>query len=171
VARSCARTSASSRQVRQVHPRFATPPTPTFLGRHKLDRAWIPGPSSLSRSGRLAANPGRGMGVVMGRAGDADLGAVQHSNAIGLAVSSSHIQSNNQLSEVSSSHIPKQEAILTVDSWHTEPGSLAFDQFQAFGGNQIMTIGILLWVCAGVVCFAMMQTIFKLLLKNTNSKY
>jgi len=33
-----------------------------------------------------------------------------------------------------------------------------------------MTIGILFWICAGVVCFAMMQTIFKLLLKKSNGK-
>jgi len=34
-----------------------------------------------------------------------------------------------------------------------------------------MTMGILFWICAGVVCFAMMQTIFRLLLKNSNSKH
>jgi hypothetical protein len=48
---------------------------------------------------------------------------------------------------------------------------LSIGQFQAFGGNQIMTMGILFWLCAGVVCFAMMQTIFRLLLKNSNSKF
>jgi len=33
-----------------------------------------------------------------------------------------------------------------------------------------MTMGILFWISAGVVCFAMMQTIFKLLLKNSKGK-
>jgi hypothetical protein len=48
--------------------------------------------------------------------------------------------------------------------------SLALYQFQAFGGNQIMTMGILFWISAGIICFAMMQTTFKLLLKSSNSE-
>jgi hypothetical protein len=66
---------------------------------------------------------------------------------------------------------PKQEETLTVEPWHTEPGCSAPNQFQAFGGKQIMTIGIFFWLCAGVVSIAMMQTIFKLLLKNSDGKH
>jgi len=47
---------------------------------------------------------------------------------------------------------------------------LALDHPQAFGGNQVnITMGILFWICAGVVSAAMMQTIFMLLLKSTKS--
>ena len=48
---------------------------------------------------------------------------------------------------------------------------MAIGQLQAFGGNQIMTIGILFWISAGLIGFAMMQTIFKLLLKHSKGKY
>ena len=54
--------------------------------------------------------------------------------------------------------------------YHCELCCLALDKFQAIGGNQIMTMGILFWICAGVICFAMMQTIFRLLLKMSNRK-
>jgi hypothetical protein len=65
----------------------------------------------------------------------------------------------------------KDDAFAGIDvDYHCGLCSLALDQFQAFGGNQIMTMGMLFWISAGVMCFALMQTTFKLLLKTSNSE-
>jgi hypothetical protein len=48
--------------------------------------------------------------------------------------------------------------------------TLAPDQTQAYGGNQVMAMGILFWICAGVIGFAVMQAAFMLLLQDTDSE-
>jgi hypothetical protein len=64
----------------------------------------------------------------------------------------------------------KDNASTGIDiDYHCELCCLALDPFQAFGGNQIMTMGLLFWISAGVICFAMMQTAFKLLLGSSDT--